>query len=215
MAGYRRTAEAGALAAFMLASGCAVAPGERSDGGVHARGVTRHATPDAEETQDTPQAATDSTDTRDKGAPQVAPEAASADASASEAAPPAQGSFPAGLVVEDLRAGDGAPCEASSLVVIRYEGRVQGGASFARTPAGQQDGPWPVAALVPGLRDGMVGMREGGRRRIVVPPDLAYGDTPVTDEATGAVRIPANATLVFTVELLEVRTRTTGAPTVG
>ncbi|MFG0274114.1 MAG: FKBP-type peptidyl-prolyl cis-trans isomerase, partial [Phycisphaerales bacterium] len=123
------------------------------------------------------------------------------------------GEFPPGLIVTTLREGDGDVCALESLVIIRYEGRVQGGPVFARTPAGGQDGPWPVASMVAGLRDGMVGLREGGRRRIVVPPELGYADVPVTDEATGDVTIPAGSTLVFTVELLDVRERTTGAPT--
>jgi peptidylprolyl isomerase len=212
MDAYRTLGVGAALWACLLTSGCEITQVKYSDGGLHARGA---ALPDAPAGE----AATDEAAAPD--APLASePDASEVDAEASaepapETAAPAPGAFPAGLVVEDLRDGDGAACESSSLVIIRYEGRVQGGPSFARTPSGEQDGPWPVSSLVPGLRDGMIGMREGGRRRIVVPPDLGYGDTPVTDEETGEVRIPAGSTLVFTVELLEVHARGTGAPTDG
>jgi len=57
-----------------------------------------------------------------------------------------------------------------------------------------------AAGMIEGFTEGIVGMREGGRRRLLVPPDLGYG-------ATGSARVPPDASLIFDVELLERRSR--------
>jgi FKBP-type peptidyl-prolyl cis-trans isomerase len=62
-----------------------------------------------------------------------------------------------------------------------------------------------VADLVQGLTLGLDGMREGGRRRITIPPDLAYGTEAITDRVSGATLIPASATIIYEIQLIEVR----------
>ena len=54
--------------------------------------------------------------------------------------------------------------------------------------------------MIPGWDQGIVGMKVGGRRRLIIPSDLAYGD-----EGAGNGIIPPNATLLFEVELLDVQ----------
>jgi FKBP-type peptidyl-prolyl cis-trans isomerase len=56
-------------------------------------------------------------------------------------------------------------------------------------------------SLIPGFEIGLEGMRIGGRRQIIVPPNLAYGLTDVT--RNGAVIVPANSVLVFFVDLTD------------
>jgi peptidylprolyl isomerase len=56
---------------------------------------------------------------------------------------------------------------------------------------------FPLDQVVAGYRDGIAGMKVGGRREIVIPPDLGYG-------ATGSAVIPPNATLTFVVDLKKV-----------
>jgi FKBP-type peptidyl-prolyl cis-trans isomerase len=55
--------------------------------------------------------------------------------------------------------------------------------------------------LIDGFEQGVIGMRIGGTRRLIIPPALGYGAEPVRDN-TGAIIVPANSTLVFDIELL-------------
>lgn len=123
----------------------------------------------------------------------------SADASQRQAA---QNGADERLIVDDLSPGEGPTVKPDSWVVVQLTGEVLDGPVFQRmtSPAG----PWPVDSLIPGLARGMQGMAEGGLRRITIPPELAYGDTPVVDEDTGEVLVPPGSTLVYEVALVEV-----------
>src|SRR5690606_2153337 len=56
----------------------------------------------------------------------------------------------------------------------------------------------PLQALFPGVVEGVMGMQVGGKRKLILPPDLAFG------AAGQPPQIPANATLIFDVELLDI-----------
>ena len=58
-----------------------------------------------------------------------------------------------------------------------------------------------VGDLIDGFEQGVIGMKTAGKRRLIIPPELAYGSEPVRDNG-GNVIIPANSTLVFDIELL-------------
>jgi FKBP-type peptidyl-prolyl cis-trans isomerase len=58
--------------------------------------------------------------------------------------------------------------------------------------------------IVPGFRDGLHGLRVGGRRKIVIPSELGYGGTSIKDPSSGRIQIPRQSTLIFSVELLKV-----------
>lgn len=109
---------------------------------------------------------------------------------------------PAELVIEDLKVGDGEEATAGSTVVVHYVGvgwssRQEFDASWDRgQPLTFQLGSGMVIA---GWDQGVQGMREGGRRRLVIPPQLAYGDRG----ASGV--IAPGETLVFDVDLLDVQ----------
>ena len=97
-----------------------------------------------------------------------------------------------GLYFQDLTVGDGAVVAAGNTVTIDYGGWLPNGANFdAKTDAPLQVG---VGDLIDGFDEGIIGMRVGGTRSMVIPPALGYGDQ---------VRegIPSNSTLVFRVTL--------------
>jgi FKBP-type peptidyl-prolyl cis-trans isomerase len=60
-----------------------------------------------------------------------------------------------------------------------------------------------VGDLIDGFEQGVIGMRAGGKRRLIIPSELGYGSEPVRN-GSGTIIVPANSTLVFDVELLVV-----------
>ncbi len=81
----------------------------------------------------------------------------------------------------------------ADVVLVSYEGRLADGTVFDKS---QQPTPFPVASVVPGFSQGLKLMAKGGRYRLTIPPELGYG-------AKASGPIPANATLVFDVELVD------------
>lgn len=112
------------------------------------------------------------------------------------------GPAPTHLVVKDLIPGSGQAAKAGSTVTVNYVGVLyKGGKEFDSSwQRGQPLAPFQLGqgSVIPGWDQGLVGMKVGGRRELVIPPSLGYG-------ATGsAPAIPPNATLVFVIDLLGV-----------
>jgi FKBP-type peptidyl-prolyl cis-trans isomerase len=106
-----------------------------------------------------------------------------------------------GLQYRDELVGGGAEARAGSRVSVHYTGTLESGAKFdsSRDRGKPFEFVLGTGTVIRGWDEGLVGMRVGGRRRLVIPAALGYGARgfpPV---------IPANATLVFDVELMEVR----------
>jgi FKBP-type peptidyl-prolyl cis-trans isomerase FkpA len=107
-----------------------------------------------------------------------------------------------GLYIQDLQEGAGEVVEAGQTALVQYTGWLPDGTLF---DSSRQPGRQPFDVLVgrgeviEGWDQGLPGMRVGGRRLLVIPPTLGYGA-----EGAGGV-IPPNATLIFDVELVEVR----------
>jgi len=115
---------------------------------------------------------------------------------------PAMEARASGLYVEDIVIGEGIRADSGDIANVYYVGWLPSGVEFDS----RRDGaPLEVALgygrVIAGWDQGVVGMRVGGRRRLVVPPALGYGDVSRT-------RIPASSTLVFEIELLDVEDRT-------
>lgn len=103
------------------------------------------------------------------------------------------------LKIEDIQVGSGEEVESGDSVVMHYTGTLTDGTKFDSSrdrnePFETQIG---VGQVIEGWDKGVVGMKVGGKRKLTIPPDMAYGD-----QAIGP--IPANSTLIFDVELLEV-----------
>ncbi len=109
---------------------------------------------------------------------------------------------PTGLYVQDVLVGEGARADSGDVATVHYTGWLPSGVEFDSSRGGE---PFEVALgygrVIAGWDQGVVGMRVGGHRRLVIPPALGYGDS-------GMGPIPANSTLVFDIELLEVVDRT-------
>lgn len=105
-----------------------------------------------------------------------------------------------GLKFRDLEIGTGAkPSSPDALVIVKYEGRLLNGTVFEtgtiRDPLDPNKGS-PLSNYIGGWKEGIRTMRVGGRRQLIIPPGLAYG------AAGSPPKIPGDATLVFTVELI-------------
>ena len=103
----------------------------------------------------------------------------------------------AGLYWRDLVTGQGAEVLAGQVVTAHYDGRLPDGSQFETSVGGNPIRfPVGVGRVIPGWDQGLVGMKVGGKRMLIIPPDLAYGP------AGSPPVIPPNATLVFTVEVV-------------
>ena len=104
------------------------------------------------------------------------------------------------LLIEDLVVGSGAPAEAGQDIVVHYVGRLADGTQFDSSRARRDPLELALGAgdVIKGWDQGLPGMKVGGKRRLTIPPELAYGDQGL------AGVIPPKATLVFEVELLEI-----------
>ncbi len=105
-----------------------------------------------------------------------------------------------GLYWQDLEVGSGDPIAAGATASVHYEGWLPNGTKFDSSRDRNVPFVFQVGArmVIQGWDEGVVGMRVGGVRKLVIPPQLAYG-VPGAPPA-----IPGNATLVFDIELLEI-----------
>jgi FKBP-type peptidyl-prolyl cis-trans isomerase len=105
-----------------------------------------------------------------------------------------------GLKIEDIKVGTGKEVKNGDTVVIHYLGTLTDGTKFDSSydrgkPFETQIG---TGQVIKGWDLGVVGMKAGGKRKLTIPPELGYGD-----QAVGS--IPANSTLIFEVELIDVK----------
>jgi peptidylprolyl isomerase len=149
-------------------------------------------------TTSTTSAATTSSTTTSTGAGTNVPTVAAATNTQVEPViAPGSSPAPTKLVTKDLVVGTGKMAVASSTVVVKYVGAdYTTGVDFtSSTWSSGKATSFPLSTVVPGFKEGIVGMRVGGRREIVIPSALGYG--PNGQPPT----IKPNETLVFVVDL--------------
>jgi len=107
-----------------------------------------------------------------------------------------------GLKYQDLVVGKGKSPKPGQRVTVHYTGWLTDGRKFDSSRDRAQPFPFTIGRreVIPGWDEGVMGMKEGGKRRLTIPPYLAYGKGGTPDGT-----IPPNATLVFEIELLRVQ----------
>ena len=112
----------------------------------------------------------------------------------------ADGPPPTELQLVDLVEGDGDEAPEGATVTVHYAGVswTNDGRGFDSSFERGQPAPFPLAGVIAGWQQGIPGMRVGGRRLLVIPPDLGYGSSSPTPA------IAPNDTLVFVVDLVRV-----------
>ncbi|PIP29923.1 peptidylprolyl isomerase [Candidatus Jorgensenbacteria bacterium CG10_big_fil_rev_8_21_14_0_10_54_38] len=118
---------------------------------------------------------------------------------------PNQGSeitLPDGLKINDLVVGAGAEAKVGQTVTVNYAGTLADGTKFDSSYDRSQPFSFSLGAgqVIKGWDEGVAGMKVGGKRQLTIPPELGYGSA-----GAGGGLIPPNATLIFEVELLEVK----------
>ncbi len=103
-----------------------------------------------------------------------------------------------GLVIEDIKIGDGQEVEKFNIVTVNYTGLLEDGTKFdSSLNPGRTAFRFTVGAgqVIKGWDEGLMGMKVGGKRKLTIPPELGYGSR---DNGP----IPANSTLIFEIDLL-------------
>lgn len=103
-----------------------------------------------------------------------------------------------GLQYQVLEEGSGEHPKENSVVKVHYEGKLIDGRVFDSSIQRGEPVEFPLNQVIPGWTEGLQLMKEGGKTRLYIPPDLAYGPG-------GTRGIPPNSVLIFDVELLEVK----------
>ena len=103
------------------------------------------------------------------------------------------------LIIDDIKPGEGPAVEAGDEVSVHYIGRLEDGQEFDNSYEKGSAFTFQVGKgrVIDGWDQGLVGMRAGGQRVLVVPPELAYG-------RDGFGPIPPEATLIFAIELVSI-----------
>jgi peptidylprolyl isomerase len=114
-----------------------------------------------------------------------------------------KGPPPKKLVTEDLKQGSGKVAKTGDEVSVHYIGVLYKGGDVFDASWGKEAEPLPLklgaGGVIKGWEQGLEGMKVGGERKLIIPPALAYGSEGVYPS------IPPNATLVFQVELVDVK----------
>jgi peptidylprolyl isomerase len=182
------------LAAALIAAGC---------GDDNSNNASQTTTETQTQTQTDTQPAQPAPDETPK-ATKVKPSPGEADLASKPQPQKGKGAAPSRLVAQDLIVGKGKKAATGDLVSVQYVGVLfDNGKEFDASWKGKRPGqPFQFqlggGQVIPGWDQGVAGMRVGGRRKLIIPPDLAYGAQGYPPD------IPANAALIFDIDLKKV-----------
>ena len=129
----------------------------------------------------------------------VALAAASFGAAAQDAkAAPSSTKTASGIEITMLKEGSGAMPKASDTVRVHYRGTLTNGKEFDSSYSRGQPATFPLGRVIPCWTEGVQSIKQGGKAKLVCPPNLAYGPRGVPGT------IPPDSTLIFEVELLDI-----------
>jgi FKBP-type peptidyl-prolyl cis-trans isomerase FkpA len=111
--------------------------------------------------------------------------------------------LPRSVEIETIKAGTGNSPTEADVVQINYKGSLENGKVFDEG----QRAVFPVDGVIPGFTKALVKMQKGGKYKVEIPAELAYGAQEQRNPQTGEVGIPANSDLVFEIELLDFKSR--------
>ena len=111
-----------------------------------------------------------------------------------------------GLQYKVIKEGTGAQPKATDTVSVNYRGTLIDGKEFDSSYKRGQPATFPLNGVIKGWSEAVQLMKPGSKYQLFVPPDLAYGERAVGPD------IPANSTLIFEVELLDIKPPATPAP---
>ena len=104
------------------------------------------------------------------------------------------------LLIEDIEPGEGENVKSGDTVVVHYVGILADGSVFDSSYDKGRTFSFTVGKgrVISGWEIGIENMREGGKRRLTIPPELGYGESGVRG------MIPPNATIIFEIEVVEI-----------
>jgi FKBP-type peptidyl-prolyl cis-trans isomerase len=104
------------------------------------------------------------------------------------------------MVIDDIKIGEGREVKTGDTVAVHYVGRLQDGTEFDNSKKRGQPFVFTVGdgQVIQGWEEGLLGMKVGGERILIIPPEKAYGES-------GIGPIPGGATLIFAIELVEIK----------
>ena len=108
-----------------------------------------------------------------------------------------EGAAPAELTTEDVIVGTGAEVLPTSTLTVHYVLMTWSDGKLIESSWSGEPATFPLAQVVEGWQKGLPGAKEGGRRLLVIPPDMGYGPS-------GAGPIKPNETLIFAVDIIKV-----------